>query len=67
MMRSKKTEIKKWAKDDLELDPECLGLKGSPTQVVKIFTPPPRKGGQVLQGDVKDVVCKLVEELKREI
>ena len=66
-MRAKKIEIKKLEAKDLDADPDSLGLKGSPTKVVKIFTPPPRKGGQILEGEAKDVCEKLVELLKNEI
>lgn len=66
-MRAKKAEIKKLEAKDLDADPDSLGLKGSPTKVVKIFTPPPRKGGQILEGEVKDVCGKLVELLKSDI
>ncbi len=66
-MRAKKIEIKKLEAKDLDADPDLLGLKGSPTKVVKIFTPPPRKGGQILEGEAKEVSGKLVELLKGEI
>lgn len=66
-MRAKKIEIKKLEAKDLDADPDSLGLKGSPTKVVKIFTPPPRKGGQILEGEAKDVCGKLVELLKGDI
>jgi electron transfer flavoprotein beta subunit len=66
-MRAKKAEIKKLEAKDLDADPDLLGLKGSPTKVVKIFTPPPRKGGQILEGEVKDISGKLVDLLKGEI
>ena len=66
-MRAKKAEIKKLQAKDLDADPDLLGLKGSPTKVVKIFTPPPRKGGQILEGEVKDISGKLVDLLKGEI
>ena len=66
-MRAKKIEIRKLVAKDLDADPDSLGLKGSPTKVVKIFTPPPRKGGQILEGEAKDTSAKLVELLKGEI
>jgi len=66
-MRAKKAEIRKLEAKDLDADPDLLGLKGSPTKVVKIFTPSPRKGGQILEGEVKDVCEKLAELLKTEI
>lgn len=37
--RAKQTEIPVWSADDLDVKPELLGLKGSPTRVVKIFRP----------------------------
>jgi len=66
-MRAKKIDIKRLEAKDLDLDPDLIGLKGSPTKVVKIFTPPPRKGGQILHGEAKEVCGKLVELLKNEI
>ncbi|MEA3420567.1 MAG: electron transfer flavoprotein subunit beta/FixA family protein [Acidobacteriota bacterium] len=67
MMKAKKAEIKSLGTKDIAVDSEQVGLKGSPTQVVKIFSPVPRKGGQILQGDTADVVNKLAELLKPEI
>ena len=67
MMKAKSAKIIKWTKDDLAADPAMLGLNGSPTQVLKIFNPEPRKGGQILQGDPQDTASKLVELLKSEI
>ena len=66
-MKAKKTEIKVWTAKDLNVDSSNIGLDGSPTKVVKRFTPPPRKGGQILQGEADKVVNELVEMLKSEI
>ena len=66
-MRAKKAEIKKLEAKDLDADPDSLGLKGSPTKVVKIFTPPPRKGGQMLEGEAKDISERLVDLLKGDL
>ena len=67
MMRAKKTEIVFWGVGDIQADPKSLGLDGSPTQVIKIFTPPPRKGGQIFQGDTPEVADRLVGLLKEEV
>ncbi|MBU0503463.1 MAG: electron transfer flavoprotein subunit beta/FixA family protein [Candidatus Omnitrophota bacterium] len=67
MMRAKQAKIVNWSAKDIEALPECIGLKGSPTNVVKIFTPTPRSGGQMLKGDTQEIVQKLVQELKSEI
>lgn len=67
MMRSKKAEIIKWTAEDIKAQTERIGLDGSPTQVVRIFSPPARSGGQVLHGDAEDMATKLCELLKNEI
>jgi len=67
MMRAKQAKITLWTQKELNLDSQKIGLCGSPTQVVKIFTPPPRLSGQMLKGETQDVVEKLVELLKTEI
>ncbi len=64
MMRAKSAKITKWTADDIEADPKSLGLDGSPTRVVKIFSPPPRKGGEMIKGDAGEVSQKLVQLLK---
>lgn len=64
MMKSKSAVITKWNADDIGADPKSLGLDGSPTRVVKIFTPPPRKGGEMIKGDATEVSLELVQLLK---
>ncbi len=64
-MRAKRQSIPIWRHKDLGLKEEEVGLKGSPTQVVKIFTPPPRTKGKIFEGDVETCVDKLVSELKK--
>jgi len=66
-LRARSATITKWGIKDLDLDKKEVGLEGSPTRVIKIFTPPPRKGGQILKGDAREVVEKLVELIKGEI
>lgn len=64
MMKAKSAKITKWTADDIEADPKSLGLDGSPTRVVKIFSPPPRKGGEIIKGDAVEVSKELVQLLK---
>ena len=64
MMRSKSAKITKWTAQDIGADPSSIGLDGSPTRVVKIFTPLPRKGGEMLKGDTQDIARELTELLK---
>ena len=63
-MKAKKVEIAALKAIDLDLEEHRLGLKGSPTWVSKIFTPPPRPKGHILEGDPEEATTKLVEELK---
>ncbi len=64
-MRAKSCEVVKWTADDIGCDPKNIGLDGSPTRVVKIFTPPPRKGGEIIKGnDAGETAEKLAEALK---
>ena len=65
-MRARKIDIVKKSAEDLNCDFDKIGLDGSPTRVVKIFTPPPRKGGVILKGEVHEIVDKLAGELKNE-
>jgi electron transfer flavoprotein beta subunit len=67
MMRAKSVKIAKWSADDIEADPAALGLDGSPTRVVKVFTPEPRKGGEMLSGSASEVAKELAELLKEAV
>ena len=65
ILKARKMEIPQWGVEDLELNPEEVGLEGSPTQVVKVFNPPPRPKGEILEGEtVEEKVNKLIEKLK---
>ena len=66
-MKAKKAEIKKLNAEDLNCDFDKIGLDGSPTRVVKIFTPPPRKSGVILKGEIHEIADKLASELKNEL
>ncbi|OQX83278.1 MAG: electron transfer flavoprotein subunit beta [Candidatus Omnitrophica bacterium 4484_49] len=63
-LRARKVEIPVWGVNELGLEEEKIGLDGSPTRVVKIFTPPPREKGMILEGEPQKVVDSLVEKLK---
>lgn len=64
MLRAKKAEITTWSASDLEVDRDRLGQKGSPTWVVKIFTPPPKSGGEMIGGNVDEQAAALVGKLR---
>ena len=50
-------------KDDPLIDVDTIGLKGSPTNVYKSFSPPVKGAGMMLEGDGKETVEKLVSML----
>jgi len=62
-MRAKKIEITRLAAADIEADPDSLGLKGSTTQVVRVFSPELRGERAMLNGSPDEQVAKLYEKL----
>jgi electron transfer flavoprotein alpha/beta subunit len=63
-MKANRAEIPVWTMADLEVDEQKLGLKGSPTQVRRIFTPPRRTEGVIIQkSTARESVAVLFEKL----
>ena len=63
-MKAKKREIPHLSADDIKVDETKIGLKGSPTMVRKIFTPPQRTQGLVIkEEDLNAAVSVLMEKL----
>ncbi|MBE3129281.1 MAG: electron transfer flavoprotein subunit beta, partial [Acidobacteria bacterium] len=62
-LAAKKKEIPVLKAAELEADPERFGLVGSPTQVMKIFTPPKPSGGKKFTGEPSETVGALLAEL----
>lgn len=50
-LRARKAQIATWTAKDIEADEMMLGLSGSPTQVMRIFSPEARPGGEIIEGD----------------
>lgn len=62
---AKKAELTVWNADDLELDEKEIGLNGSPTQVVKIFSPHHDKEVEKLEDlDPEAAAQKIFDKLK---
>ena len=66
-MKAKKQDIIRWDADIINCNIDEIGLDGSPTRVIKIFTPPPRKSGEILKGEPHEVAEKLVSSLRNEV
>lgn len=70
MIRAARYEATIWSVGDLDnVDRTQLGLKGSPTVVGKMFTPPKPEGGKKLEGTVAEQVQQLTDILmeKKEV
>jgi electron transfer flavoprotein beta subunit len=64
IMRSKSAKIPTWTCADIGLDPARVGLNGSFTRVVKIFTPARVKKGEMIAGEPSVQVACLIDKLK---
>ena len=58
-----KADITIWNEKDIEIAPENCGLKASPTQVFRSFTPAPKGKGEMLSGTVNEMANELVAKL----
>lgn len=64
MIKAARYQANIWSVNDLgEVDRASLGLKGSPTVVGKMFTPPKLEGGKMLEGSTDEQVNQLMEVL----
>lgn len=63
-MAAKKAVIQKMGMADIEADENSLGLKGSPTQVKKIFAPEMRAERKIIEGTPEEQVDMLIKELR---
>ncbi len=62
---NKDKDIKVWNAADIEVDLTTVGLKASPTNVFRSFTPKPKGKGMMLEGDTeKDLAKDLLIRLK---
>ena len=62
-MKAKKATFTTLSAADIEADSTCIGLPGSPTQVVNVFPPQARGDRTVLTGSVDEQIDQLVEKL----
>lgn len=63
-MLAARAQIPTWGAADLDVDPQRIGLKGSPTQVRRIFTPPRRSQGVLIQADTaRAAVVELIAKM----
>ncbi|MBA1335710.1 MAG: Electron transfer flavoprotein, beta subunit [Firmicutes bacterium] len=65
-MKALKKEIKTLTARDINVKEGFYGMDGSPTRVKRTFTPPPRKGGRMLGGEMEEALRELVKILREE-
>ncbi|MCR4402775.1 MAG: electron transfer flavoprotein subunit beta/FixA family protein [Firmicutes bacterium] len=65
MLKAKKAAITTWTAADLGVDPDRVGLVGSPTRVIRVFTPEQKRRGEIIEGEtIHEKVRILVSKLK---
>lgn len=65
ILKSAKADIKVWNADDIGVDKTVVGLKASPTNVFRSFTPKPKGQGIFVEGDTaKELAGNLIGALK---
>lgn len=57
-------EVKILSRDDLDVSDDNIGLKGSPTRVVKSFTKPVKGKGTVVEMEARESAVWLIDRLK---
>jgi electron transfer flavoprotein beta subunit len=65
-MRAKKSEITTFGRGDLDVQDLYIGLDGSPTRVVKMFSPDLKRAGVKWQEEPEEMAGKLVKGLKEQ-
>lgn len=66
ILKGAKADIKVWNADDIGVDKTVVGLKASPTNVFRSFTPKPKGQGVVVEGDTaKELAGNLIGALKK--
>ena len=65
ILKAGKADIKVWGAEDIGVDKETVGLKASPTNVFRSFTPKPKGKGVSVEGDTaKELAANLISGLK---
>jgi len=65
LLNARKMDIPVLTNKDLNLPEDKIGLDGSPTRVVRVFTPEPPPKGEIIEGNLEEKVQRIIEELKK--
>jgi len=66
VMEAKRKTLSQWGVEELEDKDGDYGLDGSPTQVIRVFAPPQRGEGVMIEESPDTAVDKLIEYLESE-
>jgi electron transfer flavoprotein beta subunit len=64
--KAQKKPLETWGLKEIEGDPEKLGLKGSFTQVIRVYSPPKREKALMLDGPPDAIAKQLADILAKE-
>jgi len=64
LMAAKKADIPIWSAAALEADPQRVGMAGSPTKVVKTYTPSREHHAEILQGSPAEIAETVTAKLR---
>lgn len=64
IMRAAHAGVERWTAADLGLENETVGLAGSPTQMLNVFTPPSGRKGEMLEGTPDEAAARLIDRLR---
>lgn len=61
-VKSQKAKIPTYSMEDIHLQPEEVGMKGSPTYVSKAFRPEQKQGGEVIKPESTEEAVRIIKE-----
>jgi len=64
LLKAKRAPITTWTLADLGADATQTGFDGSPTQVITVWPPAKKTGGEMLEGEADDIAARLAEIIK---
>ena len=66
VLKAKKAEILMWKPEDIDADSTKIGKDGSPTEVIRTFTPEPRGDSEQLSGEPEEIAEALFGRLREQ-
>ncbi len=63
-MKAKSLDIKPLSAEAIGAEADKIGLAGSPTKVMKVFSPPPKGNRERIEGTPNEQAARLVEKLR---